>query len=92
MRKLWFNIFITAGLAASVLLAACAQARPTGPAEKPVATEDASAPKMDCQVVSMNPTQGPTEISKFPPVREDDWVHGKNPKAPITIIEYSDFQ
>ncbi len=47
---------------------------------------------MDCQVVSTSPTQGPTEISMFPPTGKDDYVLGKNASAALTIIEYSDFQ
>jgi len=88
MRKLWF-IFITA---AALLLAACAQAKPASQAAKPVATEDPNVPKMACQVVSMTPTQGPTEVSMFPPPGKEDWVLGKNDNAPLTITEYSDFQ
>ncbi|MFU8826579.1 MAG: peptidylprolyl isomerase [Brevefilum sp.] len=30
-------------------------------------------------------------VDQLPPVSEDDWVRG-NPDAPITIIEYADFQ
>jgi hypothetical protein len=88
MRKSWFIVLITT----AVLLAACAQAKATAPAEKPVATEDPKAVKMECQVVSLEPTQGPTEASAFPPPSKDDWVLGKNPNASLTIIEYSDFQ
>lgn len=70
-----------------------AAALPTpGSAQAPVATEDANTPKMDCQVVSMSPTQGATEVSMFPPPSEGDWILGKNPGAPLTITEYSDFQ
>ena len=92
MRKLWLIVFIIFG----TLLAACSQAKPgpSSPATKPVvvATEDTNAPKMECQVVSMTPTQGPTEVSMFPPPGQDDWVQGKNADATLTIIEYSDFQ
>ncbi len=88
MRKLWFMVIA----AAAVLLAACAPAKPAGNAAKAVATEDPKLPKMACQVVSMTPTQGPTEVSMFPPPQKDDWVLGKNASAPLTITEYSDFQ
>lgn len=92
MRKLWFNILIIS-VVGSLLLSACSQAKPTTSlTPKPVATEDTNAPKMECQVVSMTPTQGPTEVSMFPPPGETDWVHGDNPAAILTIIEYSDFQ
>jgi hypothetical protein len=90
MRKSWLIVFFVA----STLLASCAQAKstPTLQAVKPVATEDPQTPKMDCQVVSLAPTQGPTEVSMFPPPAKDDWALGKNQAAPLTIIEYSDFQ
>ncbi|RPI33700.1 MAG: hypothetical protein EHM70_05185 [Chloroflexota bacterium] len=44
-----------------------------------------------CTVVSLLPTPGPTERSLFPPVSDDDWLHGSE-DADITVIEYSDFQ
>jgi hypothetical protein len=99
MRKSWFIVFITA----AALLAACTQAKttptqtsasptPTSQAEKAVATENPNTPKMDCQVVSLEPTQGPTEVSMFPPPSKDDWALGKDQDVPLTIIEYSDFQ
>ncbi len=92
MRKLWFNVLIIS-VVGSLLLSACSQAKPTTSSmPKPVATEDTSAPKMECQVVSMTPTQGPTEVSMFPPPGETDWVHGDNPAAILTIIEYTDFE
>lgn len=92
MRKLWFTVLIIS-VVGSLLLSACGQAKPPASlTAKPVATENTSAPKMECQVVSMTPTQGPTEVSMFPPPGEADWVHGENPAATLTIIEYSDFQ
>ncbi len=87
MRKLWFVVLFVA----AALLSACAGANSPASAAKPVATENPNAPKMDCQVVSLEPTQGPTEASNFPPPSKDDWVLGKNEAAPLTIIEYSDF-
>lgn len=44
-----------------------------------------------CNVISQQPTPGPTQQSIFPPVSEDDWVKGP-PDAYVTITEYSDFQ
>ena len=44
-----------------------------------------------CTVVSAQPTPGPEEQSMFPPVSETDWVLGPA-GAPVTILEYSDFQ
>lgn len=88
MRKSWLIVIFLA----AALLAGCAQAKPTAQAVKLVPTEDPNTPKMDCQVVSVKPTQGPTEVSMFPPPSKDDWTLGNNPDAMMTIIEYSDFQ
>jgi cyclophilin family peptidyl-prolyl cis-trans isomerase/protein-disulfide isomerase len=102
MRKLWFSLVITAAM----LLSACSQvlspanpmakatataAKPQ-PALSPIATQDPNAKTMECQLVSMSPTQGPTETSMFPPPSETDWSLGNNANASLTIIEYSDFQ
>jgi hypothetical protein len=94
MRKLWLMLFLM-GIAAAVgLLTACAQATstPTPQVLKPVATENPEPVKMVCQVVSVKPTLGPTEVSMFPPPSKDEWILGENQDALMTIIEYSDFQ
>ena len=102
MRKLWMYLII----AAAVLLTACQASggggekgqtttQPTDPATtKPsaVATQDPNVTAMECQVVSMNPTPGPTEVSIFPPVTDEDWVLGEAQDPVLTITEYSDFQ
>ncbi len=94
MRKLWLPLLV----AASMLLAACSQAAPASNTTNSTATvEPVSAtvetgPAMECQVVSLSPTQGPTEISMFPPSEEGDWVLGDNANAGLTITVYSDFQ
>lgn len=92
MRKYLFSLFILAAL----LLSACSQttlAPQTGSeAEQPIATRDPNAVEMQCEVVSVQPTPGATQVSMFPPVGEDDWVLGDNPDAALTVIEYSDFQ
>lgn len=44
-----------------------------------------------CNVVSPQPTPGPTQQSIFPPVSETDWTRGPE-NAYVTIMEYSDFQ
>lgn len=90
---------------AAIFLAGCAplssagqssSANPTGGTatlpEPPQATSTpVNAPKMECQVVSLSPTPGPTEVSMFPPAQADDWVLGSE-NAKLTITEYSDFQ
>lgn len=90
MRKLLLFLFVTA----SLLLAACSQAAPATPTlySGALTTAEAAAPKMECQVVSMSPTQGATEASMFPPPQADDWILGENEAAVLTITEYSDFQ
>lgn len=84
----------------AILLSACGQAAPikpsstsTVPLEVPsTPTIDNRAAKMECQVVSLSPTPGPTEASLFPGPQESDWIRGSNPEASLTITEYSDFQ
>ncbi len=91
MRKLWFSLMI----AAAVLLSACGQAASptptTGSTGADLPTEDPSAVKMTCNVVSMLPTPEATEASLFPAPSDDDWVKG-NQEAAVTFIEYSDYQ
>jgi cyclophilin family peptidyl-prolyl cis-trans isomerase/protein-disulfide isomerase len=87
---------------AAVLLAACqptaaSETPPTSPTAASVAdpnvmpTEDPNLPQMECVVVSLVPTPGPTEVSLFPHPDEDDHVKGSD-DALLTIMEYSDFQ
>lgn len=90
---------------AAIFLAGCAplssagqasSANPTGgtatlPEPPQTTSTPLNTPKMECQVVSLSPTPGPTEASMFPPAQKDDWVVG-NENAKLTIIEYSDFQ
>jgi len=94
MRKLWY-LFI---FMAAVLLSACGSTSSgnTPPGTQPPQavvppTEDPNAPKMECTVVSIMPTPGPTQVSIFPPPGEGDWVRGGD-DAVLTIVEYSDFQ
>lgn len=56
-------------------------------ADQPVSGEAPAG----CTAVSPMPTPGPTELSYFPPVSENDWVQGPDDAA-VTIIEYGDFQ
>ncbi len=44
-----------------------------------------------CTVQSPFPTPGPTERAMLPSTGSNDWVTGSD-AAPITFIEYSDFQ
>lgn len=65
---------------------------PTEAAPTSAPAYDASAKTMACEVVSINPTPGPTQASMFPPVSEEDWVLGNATNPILTITEYSDFQ
>jgi cyclophilin family peptidyl-prolyl cis-trans isomerase/protein-disulfide isomerase len=101
MRKLWLIII----LSVAVILSACSQSTPpdsgapsgqdepnvSQPTRTPVPARNPAAIDMACEVVGIAPTPGPTEISMFPAVGEDDWVMG-NSSANLTITEYSDFQ
>lgn len=101
------NLLLNLIIISTVLLAACSQAtpapkgltpsastagQPPAATQAPLATLNPNAATMQCQVISLKPTQGPTEVSMFPPPGKEDWVLGKNPSAPLTITEYSDFQ
>ncbi len=83
---------VTAALPPTPSLPPVGLKQPTATKKAPAPTAETTSAVMECQVVSMSPTQGPTEESMFPPPTADDWVLGKNPKAPLTITEYSDFQ
>jgi len=96
MRKTWLSLI----LLSLFFLSACSGVTSPGiPATiQPVETVQAVRPTipadaiaMECQVVSSEPTPGPTEVSIFPSIQDEDWKKGAaNPR--MTIIEYSDFQ
>jgi cyclophilin family peptidyl-prolyl cis-trans isomerase/protein-disulfide isomerase len=100
MRKLWLSMLIL-----TVLISACSQATPSAPTPVPVepapveqststpepTRRAALGPVMECEIVAVSPAQGPTEISMFPPVSDEDWVMGSDDPV-LTITEYSDFQ
>ncbi len=103
MRKTWLALL----LFAAILLSACSQAASStmplsteasentaapAPTETSAPTANPNTTKMECQVVSLSPTPGPTEVSMFPSPQNDDWIQGSNPDAALTITEYSDFQ
>ena len=95
LKVLTIMTFLAAGL-----LAACAQGNasvtsqvsPPAPTS-PAATQTAGIPgnQPGCTVVSRQPTPDPTEQALLPPVGEGDWIKGSE-NAPITLLEYSDFQ
>jgi cyclophilin family peptidyl-prolyl cis-trans isomerase/protein-disulfide isomerase len=69
------------------------------PAEQDGATETViigEGDRMPCSTVYEYETTEETDqyqavADQLPPVSEDDWIRG-NPDAPITIVEYADFQ
>ena len=78
---------------ATASLPPAAMATPTVAATvTPGPTQDPNAKTMTCQIVSVSPTQGPTEESMFPPPSETDYMLGDKASAALTIIEYSDFE
>jgi cyclophilin family peptidyl-prolyl cis-trans isomerase/protein-disulfide isomerase len=77
-------------------LGACSQATPAPTTEaRPTPTSPPSAVAFSrepgCTVVTRPSTPDPTQQSPIPPVGAQDWVKGPA-DAPLTIIEYSDFQ
>lgn len=75
-----------------ILLAACGspQSTPELPTETPQTIVTESVPAT-CTAVSVLPTPGPADISRFPLASESDWLVGPD-NAVVTFIEYSDFQ
>ncbi len=81
----------------AVLLAACgptattpATSKPAGTTEKPAATVtsvEETAPTTKPQATAPD---RPTEVP--PPEQSENWNVQGSPDAPVTIIEYSDFQ
>jgi hypothetical protein len=92
MRKLWIYLTILAALLLSACQAASATPGATATTGAPgVPTADPNAVKMECQVVSVSPTQEPTLQSAFPPPTKEDWSLGNTDTPRLTILEYSDF-
>jgi hypothetical protein len=94
----WYIALLVIGLlSAGLLLAACGpeMATPT-PGEKVAEVESpTSAPAGETPTATAEeestPTQEP-ESSDGPAEDQDDWRVLGSPDAPVTIIEYSDFQ
>lgn len=80
-------------LSSLVLLAACGPGAsiPTATALPSLEPSPTTTQESVCQSIYLEPTPDAKESSLFPPVTEQDYVVG--PKdAPMTIIEYGDFQ
>src|SRR5512133_3728612 len=103
MRKQWFFLLILAALllaacgsASSANSTTDAKATQTGQATSPADTQQTvqpttaqrnDKPEMVCQVVSLSPTQGPTEASMFPPVSAEDHLIGAATNVDRTSID-----
>ena len=64
--------------------------------EEPEQEPDTRTDLMPCTTVYDYPTSAETDqlqavVDQLPPVTAEDWIKG-NPDAPITIVEYADFQ
>lgn len=94
LRKILFVLMLGA-----LLISACAP-KTVDPVETPIPVVESEpeddTDRMPCTTIYDYPTTGETDnyqaiVDQLPPISEVDWVQG-NPDAPITIIEYADFQ
>ena len=92
------QIWLIVALVAALLLAACGPAATgTTPPEAPAATDtrtaQASPAATATQPEKTSPTESPPAAGAGEtPVQADDWHVLGSPDAPVTMIEYSDFQ
>jgi cyclophilin family peptidyl-prolyl cis-trans isomerase/protein-disulfide isomerase len=97
-KNLAFLLFSTAAI---LIFNACAlkteiSSTQTPPAATAIVVEnpiiaDTPAPETSCAAISTEPTLAPSADSLFPPVSEEDFTFGPA-DAPVTIVEYCDFQ
>lgn len=94
-------------LLAVLLVTACSPAAEVTPTAEPIeeaagtVEEEIPAVSIDgdwmpCSTVydyqtTLETNQYQVAVDQQPPVTEDDWIYG-NPDAPITVVEYEDFQ
>ena len=86
--------WLIALVAVALLVAACGQAMPAPPPVEETAVEDSAtaAPAVEASTgVEEEPAEEPVSAGELP-VDEDDWHVLGSPDAPVTIVEYSDFQ
>ncbi|MDO9300219.1 MAG: thioredoxin domain-containing protein, partial [Anaerolineales bacterium] len=90
MKRIFILLFFTAGI---FILSACAAKTETPTAVvlvEPVIM-DTPTPAVSCSSIIAQPTLAPSADSYFPPVSQADFSFG-SADAPVTIIEYCDFQ
>ncbi len=90
MKKLFVVLFLLT-LSACATQTNAAPTLPIAPVALPTATFDPQAYTNSCEVISTQPTLAPSADSYFPPVSAADFTFGAA-NAPVTIIEYCDFQ
>jgi cyclophilin family peptidyl-prolyl cis-trans isomerase len=86
MSKSWFPLLV-------ILLVSCSKVEEATPViQVETATpQPTSTPPASCSVISSEPTPAPDSKAYFPPVSQEDFSFG-SPDAPVTILEYCDFQ
>jgi cyclophilin family peptidyl-prolyl cis-trans isomerase/protein-disulfide isomerase len=93
MKRIFIQLLLS--IATIFMLNACASktetpSTPTVVFENPV-IPDTPTPAISCAAISAEPTSAPGSTSLFPPVSDADLSFGPA-DAPVTIIEYCDFQ
>jgi cyclophilin family peptidyl-prolyl cis-trans isomerase/protein-disulfide isomerase len=93
MKRNFFILLVS--IPTIFVLNACASkieiiSTPTGVVEKPI-IQDTPTSTISCAAITTEPTLAPSSNSLFPPVSEADLSFGPA-DAPVTIIEYCDFQ
>jgi cyclophilin family peptidyl-prolyl cis-trans isomerase/protein-disulfide isomerase len=92
LKKLFY--FLPAAIGILLLLNACSSQNETPTPSlilNPTIMLDTPTPAATCSVVSTEPTLVPDTNSYFPAVTTDDFVIGPA-DAPVTVVEYCDFQ
>jgi cyclophilin family peptidyl-prolyl cis-trans isomerase/protein-disulfide isomerase len=91
MKQTFYLFFFITGI---FILSACASETKTTPTPLVLVVPtiiDAPTSSVSCSVVNAEPTLAPNSNSYFPPVSQADFSFG-SADAPVTIVEYCDFQ